>query len=286
MPIPGKYTLVPIKKLSNMHELAMTHAPGVVGPCLEIQKNPDVAFMYTNKARTVALVTDGSSVLGLGNIGPLASKPDLEGKAAVYKRFSGVDCIDVCLNTPDTESFVRVVKAMSPSFGAVNLEDVKAPECFEIEQRLKEEMSIPVFHNDQHGTAIVVLAGLLNALEIKLKKIDQIKIVINGAGAAGIATMKLLLKAGAQISNTFICDTKGVIYESRSEGMNPQKEEVAHPIIGSDMMFEQAASGADVLIGFSVEDAFTLEVMRNLNVDPIVFALANPDAEILPNKAK
>lgn len=206
----------------------MTHTPGVVGPCLEIQKNPDVAFMYTNKARTVGLVTDGSSVLGLGNIGPLASKPDLEGKAAVYKRFSGVDCIDVCLNTPDSEAFIRVVKAMSPSFGAINLEDIKAPECFEIEQRLKEEMSIPVFHNDQHGTAVVVVAGLLNALDIKLKQIDSVKIVINGAGAAGIATMKLLLKAGARRENCFICDTKGVIYQGRSEGMNPYKEELAH----------------------------------------------------------
>jgi malate dehydrogenase (oxaloacetate-decarboxylating)(NADP+) len=193
MPIPGKYTVAPIKKLSNRHDLAMTHTPGVVGPCNEIAKNPEVAFMYTNKARTIGLFSNGTSVLGLGNLGALASKPDLEGKAALYKRFSGVDCVDVCVDTPDSETFINVVKVMSPSFGAINLENIKAPDCFEIEATLKKQMPIPVFHNDQHGTAVVVLAALHNALEIKGKSLDTVKIVCNGAGAAGIACMDLLI---------------------------------------------------------------------------------------------
>lgn len=286
MPIPGKYTVAPIKKLSNVHDLAMMHTPGVVGPCSEIAKNPEVAFMYTNKARTVALFSNGTSVLGLGNLGALASKPDLEGKAALYKRFSGVDCVDVCVDTPDAETFTNVVKVMSPSFGAINLENIKAPDCFEIEASLKKKMSIPVFHNDQHGTAVVVLAALLNALEIKGKSIESVKIVCNGAGAAGIACMDLLIRAGAVQRNCYLCDTKGVIYKGRKENMNPQKEALANPIIGSDMTFEEIADGADVLIGLSVEGAFSLEVMRNLNIDPIIFALANPDPEINPVKAK
>lgn len=286
MPIPGKYTVAPIKKLSNVHDLAMMHTPGVVGPCSEIAKNPEVAFMYTNKARTVALFSNGTSVLGLGNLGALASKPDLEGKAALYKRFSGVDCVDVCVDTPDAETFTNVVKVMSPSFGAINLENIKAPDCFEIEASLKKKMSIPVFHNDQHGTAVIVLAALLNALEIKGKSIESVKIVCNGAGAAGIACMDLLIRAGAVQRNCYLCDTKGVIYKGRKENMNPQKEALANPIIGSDMTFEEIADGADVLIGLSVEGAFSLEVMRNLNIDPIIFALANPDPEINPVKAK
>lgn len=257
LPVPGKSIMVPTKALNTAKDLALAHTPGVAEPCLAIAKQRELASKYTNKGRTIACVSNGTSVLGLGDIGALAAKPDLEGKAALFKQFAGVDCVDLCVDTPDRKKFINVVKHLAPSFGGVSLESLKAPDCFEIEAELKAHMPIPVFHNDQHGTAAVCLAGLTNALSIKGKSLKDVKIVCNGAGAGGIACMRLLLAAGVSPENCFLCDTRGVIYAGRAAGMNEYKAALANPTITARTTLEQVCEGADVLIGLSAANVFT-----------------------------
>lgn len=271
--------------LENDFDLSLAYSPGVAEPCIEIKNDPSKVYDYTIKGNLVAVVTDGTAVLGLGDIGPTAALPVMEGKALLLKKFANIDAFPICLNTTDTEEIIRTVKAISPTFGAINLEDISAPRCFEIEKRLREECDIPVFHDDQHGTAIVVSAGLMNALKIVEKQMDEVKIVVNGAGAAGIAITKLLNTIGVQ--NIIMCDSKGIIYKNRTEGMNETKDQIAEVtnplnIKGS---LKDALQDADVFIGVSVANVLTKDLIQCMNVDPIVFALANPNPEILPHKA-
>lgn len=277
------YSKVPVR---NAKELSLAYSPGVAEPCKEIFDRPEQVYEYTMKGNTVAVVTDGTAVLGLGNIGPEAALPVMEGKAVLFKAFAGVDAFPICLKTKDVDEIVRTVKLLEPVFGGVNLEDIAAPKCFEIEERLKRETNIPVFHDDQHGTAIVTLAGLVNALKVVGKDLNSIKVVLNGAGAAGIAIIKLLKSMG--VSDLIMCDTKGIIYEGRMEGMNSVKEEVAkmtnrQRLKGS---LADAMKGADVFIGVSVAGALTKEMVESMNDDPIIFAMANPVPEIMPDEAK
>ena len=230
----------------------------------------------------VACISNGTAVLGLGNIGALASKPVMEGKAVLFKKFADVNCVDLCIDQQDKDEFVNIVQHLHSSFGGINLEDIKGPECFYIEQKLKELMPIPVFHDDQHGTAIVCLAGLINALESADKKIEDVKVVVNGAGAAGIACMKLIINYGAKPENCFVVDTNGVIYPERAEGMNEFKETLANPLISKHTTLAEISKGTDVLIGVSSPDAFTEEICKNLNENPIIFAMANPNPEVTP----
>lgn len=236
----------------------------------------------------VACISNGTAVLGLGNIGALAGKPVMEGKAVLFKKFADVNCVDICVDTPanDDEAFINCVKYLAPSFGGINLEDIKGPNCFVIEERLKEIMPIPVFHDDQHGTAIICLAGLINALEIANKQIEDVKVVCNGAGAAGIACMKLIQKYGAKPENLYVCDTKGVIYPTRTSGMNDFKMTLANPSITEDTSLEEICKGADVLIGVSAPKVFTEQCLKNLNPNPVIFAMANPEPEVRPEIAK
>lgn len=227
----------------------MAYSPGVAEPCIEIAQNPESAYKYTNKGNMVAVISNGTAVLGLGNIGPLASKPVMEGKSVLFNKFAGVDSIDLCVDAKETQQFIDVVKTLGPSFGGINLEDLKGPECFTIERELKEMMDIPVFHDDQHGTAIVCLAGLINACELKGKRFEDLKIVVNGAGAAGIACLKLIQRYGAKKENCFLLDSQGVIYKGRESGMNEFKTELA--IETDKRTLEDACEGADVLIGVS-----------------------------------
>ena len=220
-PTPGKYTIQTTKPMNNQKDLSLAYSPGVAVPCIEIGKNPENAYKYTNKGNTVAVISNGSAVLGLGNLGALAGKPVMEGKAVLFNKFAGVESIDICVDATDPDDFINCVKFLAPSFGGINLEDIKAPDCFYIEEKLKEIMPIPVFHDDQHGTAIVCLAGLINALQIAGKDVQDAKLVLNGAGAAGIACIKLMTTYGIQKSNVIVCDTRGVIYKGRAEGMNP-----------------------------------------------------------------
>lgn len=222
-PQPGKYAVRTNKPMNNQKDLSIAYSPGVALPCKEIHKNPDLAYEYTNKGNCVAVISNGTAVLGLGNLGALASKPVMEGKAALFNKFAGIEAIDLCVDAKNPEDLVNCVRFLGPSFGGINLEDIKGPDCFYVEEKLKELMNIPVFHDDQHGTAIVSLAGLISALDITGKKVEDLKIVMNGAGAAGIAIIKLIWKYGAKPENTLVCDTKGVIYKGRTEGMNKEK---------------------------------------------------------------
>lgn len=272
--------------VQNAKDLSLAYSPGVAEPCKEIYDKPETVYEYTMKGNMVAVVTDGTAVLGLGNIGPEAALPVMEGKAVLFKSFAGVDAFPICLNTTDTEKIIETVKLLEPTFGGVNLEDIAAPHCFEIEERLKKEAGIPVFHDDQHGTAIVTAAGLVNALKLVNKKISEIKVVANGAGAAGIAIIKLLHFFG--VRDIIMCDTKGAIYEGRPNGMNDVKNEVAkftnrETQTGS---LEDVIKGADVFIGVSAAGALTQDMVKSMNRDPIIFAMANPNPEISPDDAK
>ena len=276
----GKLEIKSKVPVNNMEDLSLAYSPGVAEPCVEIQKDPKKSYDYTMKGNLVGVVTDGTAVLGLGDIGPLASLPVMEGKSILLKEFAGVDAFPICLDTKDVDEIVNIVKALSPTFGAINLEDISAPRCFEIETRLRKELDIPVFHDDQHGTAIVVSAGLLNALKLVKKKKEDIKIVINGAGAAGISILKLLIQQG--YPEIIMCDSTGIIYKGREKGMNSVKQEVAdisNPA-GLQGGLKEAMEGADVFIGVSVANLLTKELIDSMNVDPIVFALANPNPEI------
>jgi malate dehydrogenase (oxaloacetate-decarboxylating) len=273
-------------QVRNAKDLSLAYSPGVAEPCKDIYENTDKVYDYTMKGNMVAIVSDGTAVLGLGNIGPEAALPVMEGKAVLFKSFAGVDAFPICLNTTDVEKIIETVKFLEPTFGGVNLEDIAAPHCFIIEERLKKEANIPVFHDDQHGTAIVTTAGLVNALKLVGKKINEIKVVANGAGAAGIAIIKLLYNYG--VRNIIMCDTKGAIYEGRPKGMNEVKDKVAkftnvNKVHGS---LEDVIKGADVFIGVSVAGALTKEMVLSMNPDPIIFAMANPDPEIMPEIAK
>lgn len=273
-------------QVRNANDLSLAYSPGVAEPCKEIYDKPETVYDYTMKGNMVAVVSDGTAVLGLGNIGPEAALPVMEGKAVLFKSFAGVDAFPICLGTTDVEKIIETVKLLEPTFGGINLEDIAAPNCFVIEERLKKETNIPVFHDDQHGTAIVTVAGLVNALKLVGKSMTEIKVVANGAGAAGIAIMKLLYTYG--VRDIIMCDTKGAIYEGRPFGMNDIKNEIAkytnrNQETGS---LADALKGADVFIGVSVAGALTGEMIQTMNADPIIFAMANPTPEIMPEEAK
>ena len=274
---PGKIEVVPTKPYSTQMDLSLAYSPGVAEPCLEIEKNPLDAYKYTSKGNLVAVISNGTAVLGLGDIGPLAGKPVMEGKGLLFKIFAGIDVFDIEVNEKDPDKFIETVKAIAPTFGGINLEDIKAPECFKIETRLKEELDIPVMHDDQHGTAIISGAGLINALEIAGKKIEDVKIVVNGAGAASISCTKLYIMLGARKENIIMCDSKGVISTHRTD-LNESKNFFA---TDRDIKtLTEAVVGADVFLGLSVANVLTQDMVRSMNTNPIVFALANPNPEI------
>lgn len=281
----GKLSVQSKVPVNNAQDLSLAYSPGVAEPCKEIYTKPETVYDYTMKGNLVAVVSDGTAVLGLGNIGPHAAMPVMEGKAVLFKSFAGVDAFPICLDTTDVDTIVETVKLLAPTFGGINLEDIASPNCFIIEERLKKELDIPVFHDDQHGTAIVTLAGLINALRVVDKKLDQIRVVTNGAGAAGIAIIRLLRQMGVQ--DIIMCDRRGAIYEGRPEGMNDVKEQIAR-VTNQDKVKGSLADvmvGADVFIGVSVADAVTPEMVRKMNRDPIIFAMANPVPEIMPELA-
>ena len=274
--------------LRTIHDLSVAYTPGVAEPCRKISTNPDLAYLYTLKKNTVAIVTDGSAVLGLGNIGPYAALPVMEGKAIIFKEFAGIDAFPICLATQDTEEVIKAVKNIAPAFGGINLEDISAPRCFEIETRLREELDLPVIHDDQHGTAIVVFAGLLNALKIVNKELNKLKIVISGVGAAGVAIFRFLVRAGADPAKILVCDSRGLVYEGRKEGMNPIKEEISRLTNPEKLKggLEKAFPDADLFIGVSVGGIVTEGMIRSMAKDSIVMAMANPIPEIMPDTAK
>ena len=282
-PTPGKFEITASVPMTTQRDLSLAYSPGVAVPCLAIADNPELAYDYTNKGNLVAVISNGTAVLGLGNLGALGSKPVMEGKAVLFKRFADVNSIDIELDTENPEEFINAVKLMGPTFGGINLEDIKAPECFIIEQAVKEVMDIPVFHDDQHGTAVICAAGLINALHLSGKKIQDVKIVLNGAGAAGIACIELLKSMGAKHNNCIVCDTKGVIYQGRTEGMNQWKS--AHAISTELRSLDDAMAGADVFLGVSVKGAVTPAMVESMAPDPVIFAMANPDPEITPEEA-
>lgn len=279
----GKIEVISTKPCQTAEDLSLAYSPGVAEPCLAIQKNPEDAYKYTAKGNLIAVVSNGTAVLGLGNLGALAGKPVMEGKGILFKRFADIDVFDIELDTEDPDEIIKACQLLEPTFGGINLEDIKAPECFYIEETLKKTMNIPVFHDDQHGTAIISSAALLNALYLVDKKIEDIRIVVNGAGAAANSCAKLAIALGVKPNNMIMCDTKGVIYKGRVEGMNPYKE-----LFAAETHFrtlEEAANGADVLFGLSVKGAFTKEMVASMAPNPVIFAMANPDPEITPEDA-
>ena len=282
----GKLSIHSKVPLRNAEDLSLAYSPGVAEPCIDIYEDESKVYDYTMKGNLVAVVSNGTAVLGLGNIGPKAAMPVMEGKALLFKSFADVDAFPLCLDTTDSDKIVETVKLLEPTFGGVNLEDIKAPECFEIEERLKKICNIPVFHDDQHGTAIVTAAGLLNALKLANKKIEEIRVVANGAGSAGVAIVKLLIKMG--VKDVILCDTKGIIYEGRPAGMNSFKEEMAR-ITNKEQKqgsLADALEGADVFVGVSAPGMVTEAMVLSMNPDSIIFAMANPVPEIMPQAAK
>jgi len=279
---PGKVAMHATKPLNTQRDLALAYSPGVAIPCLEIQKNPDLAYDYTSKGNYVAVISNGTAVLGLGNLGALAGKPVMEGKSVLFKRFADIDSVDIEVATEDADEFINAVKYLGPTWGGINLEDIKAPECFIIESKLRELMDIPVFHDDQHGTAIISAAGIINALHISGKKFKDIKVVVNGAGAAGIACLELLKAMGLPHENAILCDTKGVIYQGRTDGMNQWKS--AHAVNTKARSLADVMNGADVFLGLSVKGAVTKEMVKSMAKNPVIFAMANPDPEITPEE--
>ena len=282
-PTPGKFEITASKPMATQRDLSLAYSPGVAVPVEAIARDPGLAYDYTTKGNMVAVVSNGTAILGLGNLGALASKPVMEGKAVLFKRFADVNAIDIELNTEDADEIIKAVHLMSPTFGGINLEDIKAPECFIIESRLKEICDIPVFHDDQHGTAVICAAGLINALELTGKRLQDCRIVLNGAGAAGIACIELLKAMGARHDNCIVCDTKGVIFQGRTDGMNQWKS--AHAVATEARTLEEAIKGADVFLGVSVKGAVTAAMIESMADDPVIFAMANPDPEITPEEA-
>lgn len=283
---PGKIEVIPTKPCNTEKDLALAYSPGVAIPCIEIAKDPLKVYDYTARGNLVAVISNGSAVLGLGNIGPLASKPVMEGKGILFKRFADIDVFDIELNAQTVDAFVQAVKALEPTFGGINLEDIKAPECFDIEEKLSKDMQIPIFHDDQHGTAIISAAALINAAHIINKPLKNLRLVFNGAGAAAIACGRLFLDLGLQRKNITMCDSKGVIHKDRIEGMNKNKLEFAMPYDPKIQNLKQALVDADVFVGLSVGGVMTPEMLKSMSKDPIVFALANPIPEIMPDLAK
>jgi len=281
-PTPGKISVTPSKQLVNQHDLALAYSPGVAAPCLEIEKDPSKAALYTARGNLVAVVSNGTAVLGLGNIGPLASKPVMEGKGVLFKKFAGVDVFDIEIAENDPDKIVDIVAALEPTFGGINLEDIKAPECFYIEQKLRERMNIPVFHDDQHGTSIIVGSALLNALIINGKKIEEIKIVASGAGAAALSCLNLLCALGAKKENIIVADSRGLLTTKR-EGLDESKKAYVQDIEGTQLA--DVMDGADMFLGLSAAGILTQDMVKKMAKDPIIFALANPDPEILPEHA-
>ncbi len=279
---PGKLEIVPTKPMATQRDLSLAYSPGVAAPVKAIAENPAAAYDYTARGNLVAVISNGTAILGLGNLGPLASKPVMEGKAVLFKRFADVDSIDLEVDTENVEEFINAVRYLGPSFGGINLEDIKAPECFVIESRLRELMDIPVFHDDQHGTAIIAAAGLVNALELTGRDLKTTKLVCNGAGAAAIACIELIKAMGFAPENITLCDTKGVIWQGRTEGMNQWKS--AHAVKTEARTLEEAMKGADVVLGLSQKGAFSAEMIRSMAARPIIFAMANPDPEITPEE--
>jgi malate dehydrogenase (oxaloacetate-decarboxylating)(NADP+) len=282
-PSPGKIDISASTPMATQRDLSLAYSPGVAVPCEVIAENPETAYDYTTKGNLVAVISNGTAVLGLGNLGALASKPVMEGKAVLFKRFADVNSIDIELDTEDVDEFVNAVRLMGPSFGGINLEDIKAPECFMIESRLKEIMDIPVFHDDQHGTAVICAAGLINALHLSGKKIEDCRIVLNGAGAAGIACIELLKTMGARHENCIVCDTKGVLWQGRTDGMNQWKS--GHAVKTDLRTLADAMDGADVFLGVSAKGAVTQAMVKSMAPNPVIFAMANPDPEITPEEA-
>ena len=280
---PGKIEVMPTKPYSTQRDLSLAYSPGVAEPCLEIEKDPEAAYDYTTKGNLVAVISNGTAVLGLGDIGALAGKPVMEGKGLLFKIFAGIDVFDIEVNEKDPEKFIEAVKAIAPTFGGINLEDIKAPECFEIENRLKAELDIPVMHDDQHGTAIISAAGLINALELTGKKIEDVQIVVNGAGASANSCTKLYMALGAKKENIVMCDSKGVISVRRTDINESKKFFATERNIDT---LDEAMEGVDVFLGLSVADVLTADMVRKMNDKPIVFALANPNPEISFEKAK
>jgi len=283
-PVPGKFEVVASKPMATQRDLSLAYSPGVAVPVEAIAEAPETAYDYTTKGNMVAVISNGTAILGLGNLGALASKPVMEGKAVLFKRFADVNAIDIELDTEDPDEIIQAVRLMGPTFGGINLEDIKAPECFIIESRLKEMMDIPVFHDDQHGTAVICAAGLINALELSGKNIEECRIVLNGAGAAGIACLELLKTMGARHDNCLMCDTKGVIWQGRTEGMNQWKS--AHAARTEARTLEDAMRGADVFLGVSAKGAVTPAMVASMAPNPVIFAMANPDPEITPEEAQ
>ncbi len=280
----GKLEVVPTKPCDTAWELSLAYSPGVAEPCREIDKDEDLSYEYTNRGNLVAVASNGTAILGLGNLGALAGKPVMEGKGVLFKKFADVDAYDIEIATEDPDEFIKTVKYLEPTFGGINLEDIKAPECFYIEDKLKEEMDIPVFHDDQHGTAIISGAGLLNACEITGKKMSELKMAFNGAGASAIACAEFFISLGAKRENIIMCDSRGVIYEGRNAGLNPQKERF---LVDTDKRtIGDALVGADVFVGLSNGGAINQQDVKNMAKNPIIFAMANPDPEILPAEAK
>ncbi len=281
---PGKLEITPTKPMATQRDLSLAYSPGVAAPVRAIAENPDLAYDYTAKGNLVAVISNGTAILGLGDLGALASKPVMEGKAVLFKRFADVDSIDLEVDTTDVEEFISAVRYLGPSFGGINLEDIKAPDCFIIEERLRELMDIPVFHDDQHGTAIISAAGVINALHLTGRKMADIKVVVNGAGAAGIACLELLKSMGLGKDNAVLCDSKGVVYRGRTSGMNQWKS--AHAIETTDRTLEDAMKGCDVFLGLSIKGAVKQEMVKSMAKAPLIFALANPDPEITPEEVK
>jgi malate dehydrogenase (oxaloacetate-decarboxylating)(NADP+) len=280
LPTPGKISITPTKPMATQRDLSLAYSPGVAVPVKAIAADPDKAYEYTSKGNLVAVISNGTAILGLGNLGALASKPVMEGKCVLFKRFADVDSIDIEVTTQDVEEFITTVRNIGPTFGGINLEDIKSPECFIIESRLRDELDIPVFHDDQHGTAIIAAAGLLNACELTGRRLDEIKVVVNGAGAAGLSCIGLIKQLGVPHDNVIVCDSKGVVYRGRTESMDQYK--TAHAIDTKARTLADAMEGADVFMGLSVAGAVTKEMVKSMAKRPIIFAMANPDPEISP----
>ncbi len=276
----GKIKVVPTKDCITADDLSLAYSPGVAAPCLEIEKNPEDAYKYTAKGNLVAVISNGSAVLGLGNIGALAGKPVMEGKGVLFKRFADIDVFDIEVDSQDTEEIIKFCELIAPTFGGINLEDIRAPECFEIEERLKESLDIPVFHDDQHGTAIISAAALLNGLKIQQKKIDEVRVVFSGAGAAAISCAKLYKDLGVSPENILMCDSRGVMYKGRGKGFNKYKEEFVAETEARTL--EDAMIGCDVFVGLSQAGVVTKDMVKSMANRPMVFAMANPDPEITP----
>src|SRR6266852_364640 len=281
---PGKLEVIATKPMATQRDLSLAYSPGVAVPVLAIAEDPGRAFDYTVKGNLVGVISNGTAILGLGNLGALASKPVMEGKAVLFKRFADIDAIDLEIDTEDVEAFIGAVRYLTPTFGGVNLEDIKAPDCFIIEQRLRELMDIPVFHDDQHGTAIITAAALINALNLTGRKAQDTKVVVNGAGSAGIACLDLMLAMGVSRSNVILCDTKGVIYRGRTTGMNQWK--TAYAAETEARSLKDALDGADVFVGLSAKGAVTKDMVLKMAPKPLIFAMANPDPEITPEEVR